>query len=119
MKVQELTEQLMDILGDNSTIRTSFKNLNVRPFYLPMVHRYKKCSDILEVTSGDRAEIENVKNDRASSIRSVIFSSATRCHFLNVNALFTTRYHCTKKNLSDFEKMVFDRQMLDGQFWLY
>ncbi len=31
-----------------------------------MFHTYKKCSNISEVTSGGRAEIENVKNDRPS-----------------------------------------------------
>ena len=31
-----------------------------------MVHRYKKYIDILKVTSGGRAEIENVKNDQPS-----------------------------------------------------
>ena len=31
-----------------------------------MLYRCKKCSDISEVTSGDRAEIENVKIDRPS-----------------------------------------------------
>ncbi len=35
--------------------------------FWPMVHRCKKCSDISEVTSGGRAEIENVKNDRPSN----------------------------------------------------
>ncbi len=29
-----------------------------------MVHRYKNCTDILKVTSGGRAEIESVKNDK-------------------------------------------------------
>ena len=29
-----------------------------------MVHRYQKCSDISEVTSGARAEIENVENEK-------------------------------------------------------
>ena len=29
-----------------------------------MVHRYKKSSDISEVTSGGRAENENVENDK-------------------------------------------------------
>ncbi len=33
-----------------------------------MVHRYKKCSDIPEVTSGGRAENENVKNDKVSDL---------------------------------------------------
>ena len=31
--------------------------------FWPMVHRRKKCTDISELTSGGRAEIENVKND--------------------------------------------------------
>ncbi len=31
-----------------------------------MVHTCKKCSDISEVTSGGRAEIENVKIDKPS-----------------------------------------------------
>ncbi len=35
-----------------------------------MVHRCKKCSEISEVTSGGRAEIENVKNDRPSDLQS-------------------------------------------------
>ncbi len=35
-------------------------------FFWLMVHRCKKCSDISEVTSGGRAEIENMKNDRPS-----------------------------------------------------
>ena len=34
--------------------------------FWPMVHTCKKCGDISEVTSGGRAEIENVKNDRPS-----------------------------------------------------
>ena len=34
-----------------------------------MVHRCKKCSEISEVTSGSRAEIENVKNDRSSDLQ--------------------------------------------------
>ena len=58
---------LQDILGDNSLNRASFKNLNL-PFFLLMVHRCKKCSDISEVTYGGRAEIEKVKNDRASDL---------------------------------------------------
>ena len=37
--------------------------------FWPMVHRCKKCSDISEVTSGGRAEIENVKNDRSSDLQ--------------------------------------------------
>ncbi len=35
-----------------------------------MVHRCKKGNDISEVTSGGRAEIENVKNDRPSDLQS-------------------------------------------------
>ncbi len=31
-----------------------------------MVYRYLNCSDISEVTSGGRAEIENVENDKVS-----------------------------------------------------
>ncbi len=38
-------------------------------FFWPMVHRYKKCSDIFKVTSGGRAEIENVKNDQPSDVQ--------------------------------------------------
>ena len=34
-----------------------------------MVHRYKKWSDILKVTSGGRVEIENVKNDQPSDLQ--------------------------------------------------
>ncbi len=34
-----------------------------------MVHRYKKWSDILNVTSGGRAEIENVKNDQSVDLQ--------------------------------------------------
>ena len=34
-----------------------------------MVHRCKKCSDISEVTSGGRAEIENMKNYRLSDMQ--------------------------------------------------
>ncbi len=33
-----------------------------------MVHRCKECGDISKVTSGRRAEIENVKNDRPSDL---------------------------------------------------
>ncbi len=51
-------------MGDNSIKRVCFKNLNI--VFLPMVHRYKMCSDILKVTSGGKAEIENVKNDKSS-----------------------------------------------------
>ncbi len=35
-----------------------------------MGHRCKKCSDIPQVTSGGRAEIEDVKNDRPSDLQS-------------------------------------------------
>ncbi len=34
-----------------------------------MGHRCKKCSDIPEVTSGGRAEIEKVKNDKLSDLQ--------------------------------------------------
>ncbi len=34
-----------------------------------MVHRCEKCGDISEVTSGGRAEVENVKNDRPSDLQ--------------------------------------------------
>ncbi len=34
-----------------------------------MVHRYKKCSDISEVTSGGTAENENVENDKVSDLQ--------------------------------------------------
>ncbi len=37
-------------------------------FFSPMVHRCKKCGDISKVTSGRRAEIENVKYDRPSDL---------------------------------------------------
>ena len=42
--------RLQDILGDNSIERACFKDLKVH--FRPMVHRYKKCSDIIKVTSG-------------------------------------------------------------------
>ncbi len=51
--------------------------------FWPMVHRCKKCSDISEVTSGGRAAIENVKNDRPSDLQ---------CHFLQQMLLL--KRHC-------------------------
>ena len=38
-------------------------------FFWPMVHRCEKCIDISEVTSGGRAETENVKNDMPSYLQ--------------------------------------------------
>ncbi len=34
-----------------------------------MFHRCKKCGNISEVTSGGRAKIENMKNDRPSDLQ--------------------------------------------------
>ncbi len=34
-----------------------------------MVYRYKMCSDFLKVTSGGRAEIEDVKNDKPADLQ--------------------------------------------------
>ncbi len=39
-------------------------------FFWLMVHRCKKCSDIVKVTSGGRAENENVKNDKLPDMQS-------------------------------------------------
>ncbi len=41
-----------------------------------MVHRYEKRSDILKVTSGGRAQIKNVKNDKPSDVQ---LTSPNRC----------------------------------------
>ncbi len=49
-----------------------------------MVHRYKKCSDILEVTSGGRAEIENIENDKVSDLP-----------FHLRQQMLLLKYHCT------------------------
>ncbi len=49
-----------------------------------MVHRYKKCSDISEVTSGGRAEIENVENDMVSELP-----------FHPRQQMLLLKYHCT------------------------
>ncbi len=58
---------LLDILTCNSADIPSFQNLT-KPFG-PTLHRCKKCSDISETTSGGRAEIENLKNDRTSDLQ--------------------------------------------------
>ena len=49
-----------------------------------MIHRYKKCSDISEVTSGGRAEIENVENDKVSDLQ-----------FHLRQQMLLLKYHCT------------------------
>ena len=50
-----------------------------------MVHRCEKCDDISELTSGGRAEIENVKNDRPSdlqlNLRQQILLLKCHCNF--------------------------------------
>ncbi len=45
-------------------VRTMLLKIWQKLFW-PIVHRCKNCSHISEVTSGGRAEIEDVKNDRA------------------------------------------------------
>ena len=51
-------------------------------FFLPMVHRCKKCSDISEMTSGGRAEIENIKNDEHSDLPFYLYQQMLllKCH---------------------------------------
>ncbi len=70
---------LQDVLGDNS-INRALKNLNV--LFWPIVCRYKKCSDISDVTSGGRAEINNVKNYRPSDFHFQLCQqrSLLNCH---------------------------------------
>ena len=92
-----------------------------RAFFLTLL-RWKKCSDILKrasvgggesehmkachfshfqfqllvlqlSTSGGRGEIENVKND---SLQMFTFTSANRCYFWNVTALFPSMKHWVK-----------------------
>ncbi len=48
-----------------------------------MVCRYKKCSKVSEVTSGGRAEIENVKNDRPSDLQFHLCQQMLplKCHY--------------------------------------
>ena len=55
-----------------------------RPTFWPMVHRWKKYSEISEVTSGGGAEIENVKNDRLSDL-----------HFHLRQQMLLSKSHCT------------------------
>ncbi len=49
-----------------------------------MVRRYKKCSDISKVTSGGRAEIENVENDKVPDLQ-----------FHLCQQMLLLKYHCT------------------------
>ena len=93
----------LDILLDKTANTQSFKNLNV--IFWPMFHRCKKCGDISELTSGGRAEIENVKNDRPSDLQLYLHQQ-----------ILLLKCHCTfyiyetldeKAFLSDFEKMVY------------
>ncbi len=64
--------QCLHIWLDKTAYTRSFKNLNVT-FFLPMVHRCKKWGDISEVTSGGRAENQNVKNDMPSDLQFHLF----------------------------------------------
>ncbi len=60
---------LQDILGDNSIKKAKHVSKIWTKLFWPMVHRYKMCSNILKVTSGGRAEIENVENDQPSDLQ--------------------------------------------------
>ena len=53
--------------------------------FWPMVIRYKKCSDISELTSGGRAEIEIVENDKGSDLQ---FDLCKQMLLLNYNCTF-------------------------------
>ncbi len=64
-----------------------------------MVHRCKKYSDISEVTSGGRAEIENVKNDRPSDLHFNL-----RQQMLLVTAFNTSMERWAKSPLFGFGK---------------
>ncbi len=66
--------------------------------FLPMVHRYKKCSDISEVTFGGRGEIENVKNDRLSDL-----------HFHLRQQMLLLKCHCTFYMYGALDKKAFCR----------
>ena len=70
--------------------------------FWPVVQRCQKCSDIWKVTSGEWAEIENVKKNAEPRIFN--FCSSTRWHFLNVNALFSIYRPLVKKGLYGFLK---------------
>ncbi len=61
---------------------------------MPMVHRCKKRSDISKVTSGGRAEIENVKNDRPSDFQ---FQFCPPMSLLKCHSIFTYM-DCWEKN---------------------
>ncbi len=61
-----------------------------------MLHRCKKCSDISEVTSGGRAEIENVKNDRPSDV-----------HFHLCQQMLLLKCHCVSSMYGALGKKAF------------
>ncbi len=65
-----------------------------------MVHWCKKCSDISEVTSGGRAEIENVKNDTPSDMQ---FHLCQQMLFL--------KYHCAFYIYEALGKKAFCRNL--------
>ncbi len=70
-----------------------------------MVHRWKKCGDILKVTSCGSAENENVKNDRPSdlqrNLQQQMLLLKCYCTFYIYDTLDKKAF------LSDFEKMVY------------
>ena len=59
MRQNSTNQQLLDLLAHNSANKPQLKNLTNT--FCPTVHRCNKCSDISEVTSGNRAEIANLK----------------------------------------------------------
>ena len=57
-----------------------------------MVNRCKKCSDILKVTSGGGGEMWKMTSLQISNL-----TSANRCYFKSLTALFTSMEHRAKK----------------------
>ncbi len=85
---------LLYISFDISINILSFTNLRDMFLTKVKVHGCKKCTDIWKVTSGGRAEIENVKIASGSIFNS---SSAIRGHFSTFSVLFASLDPSSKK----------------------
>ncbi len=72
-----------------------------------MAHRYKKCSDNFKVTSGHRAEVENVKNNQPLDFQ---------CHLRQQMLLYKS--HCTFYIYGELDKKVFCQILKKMVYWL-